>query len=320
MIFLKAGILTSIQDLGRYGNQELGVNPSGVMDTLSMRLINILLDNPENEAVLEMHYPAPTLTFEEHAIFAIGGAEFSAALNGKPIDNWKIFTATPGDMLSFGKKTEGERAYLSVKGGFQVPEVLGSKSTNLKAGFGGKKIEKGDHVGLNLKNGMLYQAAKKLAVSPKRVNLKLRPAAFHDIHEVRIISGLDMESLDKDSRDKVFNQRFIISSRSDRMGYRLEGDTLNVGAAQEVISSSVAFGTIQLLPDGQIIILMADHQTTGGYPKIGQVITVDLPLLAQLSVGQHISFREVSVEEAEEIFLKQEREIQKFKTSVHLYS
>ena len=305
--------------MGRFGHQHLGVNPSGAMDTLSVRLINILLDNPEEEAVIEFHYPTPTLVFEEHAIFAIGGAEFNASLNSKPLDNWKMYTATPGDMLTFGKKHAGERAYLAVKGGFRIPEVLGSKSTNLKAGFGGLKIEKGDKLELNLRNGMLYQAAQKLSLSPKRVNVGLRPA-YQDAREIRIIGGEDLDGLDKASRDKIFNQRFIISSRSDRMGYRLEGDCLKLEDGGDRISSSVAFGTIQLLPDGQLIILMAEHQTTGGYPKLGHVIAVDLPVLAQLSVGQHICFREVSIETAEQVFLKQEREIQKFKTSIHLYS
>lgn len=319
MIFLKSGILTSIQDLGRSGNRRLGVNPSGAMDTLSMRLINILLDNNENEAVIEFHYPAPAITFEEHAIFAIGGADFNPTLNRKSLDNWKIHTATPGDMLSFGRKLNGERAYLAVKGGFKLPDVLGSKSTNLKAGFGGKKIEKGDYLEPNLRNGSLYHAAQKLSVSPKRVNVNMQPV-FGELKEIRIVAGVDFEELDKPSRDKIFNQRFIISSHSDRMGYRLEGDSLNLGDSNDRISSSVAFGTIQLLPDGQLIILMADHQTVGGYPKIGHVIGVDLPVLAQLSVGQHISFREVSTEVAESVFIKQEKAIQRFKTSIHMYS
>ncbi|WP_157687457.1 5-oxoprolinase subunit C family protein [Jiulongibacter sediminis] len=319
MIFLKSGILTTVQDLGRFGHQAKGVNPTGAMDHISMRLINILLGNDENEAVIEFHYPTPTITFEEHAIFSIGGADFSPSLNRKPVANWKIHTAAPGDMLTFGKKQKGERAYLSVKGGFKLPKVLGSSSTNLRAGFGGLKIIKGMSLDLNLKNGTLFEASKKIALAPKTVNVALRPYIKNE-QEIRIIGGAELDSLDQDSRNKIFGQRFIVSGHSDRMGYRLEGDCINRNSESEIISSSVAFGTIQLLPDGQLVILMADHQTTGGYPKIGNVISTDLPFLAQLSVGQHITFREISIDVAEKIVLKQEKEIKKFKASVKLYS
>ncbi|MCR9062913.1 MAG: biotin-dependent carboxyltransferase family protein [Cytophagales bacterium] len=319
MIFLKSGILATVQDLGRFGYQESGLNPSGAMDTISMRLINILLGNDENEAVIEFHYPTPTITFEEHAIFVIAGADFSPTLNRNPIDNWKIHTALPGDILCFGKKVKGERAYLSVKGGFKLPKVLESNSTNLRAGFGGMKIVKGTSLELNLKNGTLFEASRKLNLAPKMVNVNLRPYIKND-QEIRIVGGSDLESLDLDSRNKIFGQRFIVSGHSDRMGYRLEGDSLNRDKGAELVSSSVAFGTIQLLPNGQLIILMADHQTTGGYPKIGNVISTDIPILAQLSVGQHITFREITVEVAEQIVLKQEREIKKFKAAIELYS
>ncbi len=319
MIFLKPGILTSIQDIGRQGFQDKGVNPSGAMDTLSMRLLNILLGNKEEEAVVEFHNPSPTVRFEEYALFAIGGGNFNPALNNKAISPWKIQQAKPGDMLSFGKKEKGERGYIAVKGGFQIEDVLGSQSTNLKAGFGGLKIDKGSTLSLNLKNGQLYSASEKVKETPKTVNVKMRPP-FELKQEIRVIAGKDLSCLDQASRDSVFSQCFIITTHADRMGYRLEGDRLNLKDGGEVISSSVAFGTIQLLPDGQVIILMADHQTSGGYPKVANVISVDLPLLAQLSVGQHITFREISTEVAESVFEKQEREINKFKSAVNLYS
>ncbi|WP_341225884.1 biotin-dependent carboxyltransferase family protein [uncultured Arcticibacterium sp.] len=318
MIFLKSGILTSIQDIGRCGFKDKGINPSGAMDTLSMRLLNILLGNEDTEAVLEFHYPTPTITFEEHALFAIGGANFSGSLNNKSISNWKVQEAKPGDMLSFGKKINGERAYIAIKGGFNLKKSLGSNSTNLLGGFGGKKIEKGDSLDLNLKNGQLFAATEKVYLAPKTVNVNLRPA-FEQKQEIRVIAGKDLSSLDLESRNKIFKQSFIISSHADRMGYRLEGDCLNLQSSDEQISSSVAFGTIQLLPDGQLVILMADHQTTGGYPKLANVISVDLPILAQLSVGQHVTFREISMEVAESVFLKQEREMKKFKSAVQLY-
>jgi antagonist of KipI len=319
LIFLKSGILTSIQDIGRQGFKDKGVNPSGAMDTLSMRLLNTLLGNEDNEAVLEFHYPTPTINFDEFAIIALGGADFSPALNNKPISNWKIYNVKPGDMLSFGTKKDGERAYLAVKEGFKIKELLGSKSTNLKSGFGGIKVEKGNSIELNLKNGRLYNASQKVTTTPRSVNLKLRPP-FQQKQEIRVIAGKDLGCLDIESRKVIFNQCFIISNNADRMGFRLEGDCLNLEKSNEQISSAVAFGTIQLLPDGQLIILMADHQTSGGYPKIANVISVDLPILAQLSVGQHITFREIAVEVAESVYMKQEREIKKFRSAVQFYS
>ncbi|MGR3812374.1 5-oxoprolinase subunit C family protein [Jiulongibacter sp. NS-SX5] len=319
MIFLKSGILTTVQDLGRTGYQAKGINPNGAMDQTSMRLINILLGNDENEAVIEFHYPTPTITFEEHALFSIGGADFSPSLNRQSIDNWKVHSAAPGDMLTFGKKMKGERAYLSVKGGFKLPKILDSSSTNLRANFGGQKIVKGTSLELNLKNGTLYEATQKIKVFPRTVNVSLRPYIKTD-QEIRIIAGAEIDTLDKESRNKIFGQRFIVSGHSDRMGYRLEGDCINSQGNSDLISSAVAFGTIQLLPDGKLVILMADQQTTGGYPKIGNVISTDLPILAQLSVGQHITFREISIEVAEQIVLKQEREFSKFKAAVKLFS
>lgn len=318
MIFLKSGILTTLQDLGRSGYQHTGLNNSGAMDTLSMRLLNILLGNKESEGVLEFHFPSPTIVFEEHVFFATGGAEFSVTLNDLPVDNWKIHTAKPGDMLAFSKKIAGERGYLSIKGGFKIPSLLGSQSTNILAGIGGKHIQKGDRLDVNLRNGMLYAASNKVKIAPKTININLRPP-YKTHRELRIIADEGMESLAKASRDAIFSQKFIISGISNRMGYRLEGECLNLGNNTSKVSSSVAFGTIQLLPDGQLIILMADHQTTGGYPRLGKVIAVDLHLLAQLSAGEHISFREITLEVAESVLMKQERELHKLKTAVNYY-
>ncbi|WP_261449424.1 5-oxoprolinase subunit C family protein [Marinilongibacter aquaticus] len=309
-----------MQDLGRRGYQSIGLNPNGVMDHISMRLINILLGNAENEAVIEFHYPTPMISFEEQALIAIGGADFSPSLNNKPLENWKVYVVGPGDMLTFGKKVKGERAYLSVKGGFKFPKILDSSSTNLSAGFGGIKIAKGFSVELKLKNGTVVEAANKIKISPRTVNVALRPYIKIE-QEIRIIGGAELDSLDAESCHRIFGQRFIVSAHSNRMGYRLEGDCLKQqDDYADNISSSVVFGTVQLLPNGQLVILMADHQTTGGYPKLGSVISTDLPILAQLSVGQYIRFREISIDVAERIVEKQEREIRKFKAAVKFYA
>ncbi len=311
--------MTTIQDLGRSGFQERAINPGGSMDNLTPRLLNILLGNEDSLATLEIHYPTPVILFEESAIISMGGADFSAKINGKDVDSWKAFPVKTGDTLSFGSKKLGERCYLAVKGGLDVDPVLGSSSTNIQAGFGGRHIQKGDRLNTRLRNGSFFAAVEKLKISPRTVNGKLRPA-FESRQELRVIAGKEIDTLDEESRNRIFSQQFIVSAHCNRMGYRLEGDSVNSRNYGEILSSSVDFGTIQLLPDGQVLILMADHQTTGGYPKIGNVIAVDLPILAQLSVGQHIHFREISIETAENVYLKQEREIRKFKAAMSLYA
>lgn len=288
------------------------------MDKTSMRLLNILLNNPENGEVLEMHYPAPTIAFNESALIALGGGDFSPKINGKGVDCWKMHLVMPGDMLTFGHRVAGARMYLAVKGGFKHKPVLGSKSTSVAMSFGGKRIKKGDSLSLNLLNGSLYSAVQKFKISPHTVCSSLRPSLSGE-QEIRILTNDSIDGLDHDSLDKIFSQEFIISANSNRMGYRLEGERIEISGIGEQISSAVAFGTIQLLHDGSLAVLMADHQTTGGYPRLAQVISVDLPILAQLNVGQHVKFREISLEVAEQVYLKQEKEIKKLKTSVALY-
>lgn len=319
MVFLTSGVLTTIQDGGFSGLRSEGLGPSGAMDQTSLRLLNILLNNKEKTEVLEMHYPAPTILFEESALIAIGGGDFSPKINGKEVDPWKIVEVNTGDTLSFGQRKAGSRAYLAVKGGFALQGDLGSKSSSMVHAIGSKKIHKGDRIRLHLLNGSLFNATEKVKVSPHVVCQSLRPH-LNENQEIRVVANHSLEGLDQDSIDKIFSKTFIVSHHSNRMGYRLEGDSIKLPKLGEQVSSSVVFGTIQLLPDGQIVILMADHQTTGGYPRLGQVISVDLPVLAQIHIGQHITFREITQEVAESVFLKQEKEIKKFKTSVAMHN
>lgn len=311
-------MFTTVQDGGFVKLRAEGIGTSGAMDRTTMRLLNILLENEEECEVLEMHYPAPTISFQENVLIALGGADFSPKLNGQSIDSWKMHLVKSGDMLTFGHRVAGARMYLAVKGGFDLKPALGSKSTSTLLSFAGKRIEKGDVLNPYLLNGSFYAAAEKFKVSPHTVCGSLRPCLKNN-QEIRIITNNSLDGLDHESLEKIFSQEFIISANSNRMGYRLEGEKIEVKGLGEQISSAVAFGTIQLLHDGSITVLMADHQTTGGYPMLGQVISVDLPILAQLNVGQHLKFREVSVLVAEEVYLKQEKEIKKLKTSVSLY-
>ncbi|MGH9819848.1 MAG: biotin-dependent carboxyltransferase family protein, partial [Pyrinomonadaceae bacterium] len=278
LVIKKEGILTTVQDLGRTGFRRLGVNPGGVMDRTAARLVNVLLGNDENSALLEMHFPAGDIIFDHKTIFALGGADLDARLAGLPIENWKVHVAEANVPLRFSGKVSGERAYLAVLGGFFVKEWLGSKSTNLVAAFGGFD-------GRRLKTGDRIDAPEMPDRSPAAehsfISRSLIPR-YSRFPTVRVIPGAEFDFLTVQSQETFRNEDFVVSMNSNRMGYRLAGKSLKQIDAIEIVSTAVGFGTIQLLPDGQLIVLMADHQTSGGYPRIAHVIEPDLPLLAQI--------------------------------------
>ncbi|MEO6654626.1 MAG: biotin-dependent carboxyltransferase family protein [Pyrinomonadaceae bacterium] len=303
--FEKAGILTTVQDLGRHFYRRFGINPGGVMDKTAARLINILLANEENEAVLEMHFPAPKIVFESNAIAAIGGADFVPTLDGQPIENWRPFFAKKNSVLQFTQKISGNRGYLAIKGGLKINDWLGSQSTNLAAmigGLDGRKIVEGDRIELNEK------IKRPKAQRYLRISNSLIPH-YSPFPTVRVLLGGEFNFLSDQGHELLLSQNFNISNNSNRMGFRLSGEPLTISEPQELVSSAVSFGTIQLLPDGQLIVLMADHQTAGGYPRIAQVITHDLPLLAQLGAKDKVAFHLVSVSKAESLTIAFEKEL-----------
>lgn len=273
MKFTKNGILSTYQNLGNNGLRHLGVNPSGAMDKLSVRLVNIALQNEESQPVLEMHFPAPEIIFEEDCIIIIGGADFSPTIDNKAIPNWKAILVKTGSVLRFKRQVSGSRAYMAMKEGqFNFLPYVGqfSKLSHTKT--------------------------------------------------IRFIEGNEFDLLTEKSKENLENQPFTISTASNRMGFRMIGEPLEVSVKKELVSSAVDFGTIQLLPSGQLIVLMADHQTSGGYPRLGNIISVDLPQLAQSNINDIIILKKVSIEEAEELLLKQELELQKFKASIRFFN
>jgi antagonist of KipI len=310
--FLTNSILTTVQDLGRRGGRRYGINPGGAMDTRAVRLINILLGNDENEAAIEMHFPAPQIRFDRDAVFALGGAEFGAVLDDNPVDNWRPVFAPRGSVLKFTEKQAGTRCYLAVQGGFAIEKWLGSAATNLKAGVGGfegRALRKGDVVEVR------RQETENSSPLNYRVSRSLIPR-YNAFPTVRVIPGAEYELLDQETRHGFTAQSFKVGLQSDRMGFRLAGRPLELKKEHEFISSAVSFGTIQLLPDGQLIILMADHQTTGGYPRLAHIISEDLPLVGQLGANNGIGFHVVSIEEAERLVEDFERELVLLKLGV----
>ncbi len=313
IIIQKSGILSTIQDLGRTGFRRFGINPNGAMDSAAARLINILLGNDDTEAVLEMHFPAPVLRFEAAAIIALGGADFGAMLDGESIENWRPYAVKAGQILTFLDKLSGNRAYLSVKGGFAIERWLESTSTNLAAkigGFDGRSLRKDDTLNFN----------SSLESPHLQFNYKISGAIipfYSSLPTVRVVVGAEFERLTALSETDFLKSNFTISRNSNRMGFRLTGKLLYTLDKIELVSSAVSFGTVQLLPDGQLIILMADAQTSGGYPRIAHVASVDLPVLAQIGAGDKVNFELISIEEAENLSLQFENDLNLLKFGVN---
>ena len=311
IIIQKEGILTTVQDTGRNGFRRFGINPNGAMDKTAARLINILLGNDEAEAVLEMHFPAPEITFEKSAVFALGGADFDAELNDEKLENWKPHYAGEGSTLKFTEKTFGNRAYLSVKGGFLIEKWLGSASTNLTAnigGFSGRKLQKNDRLLFKVQSSKFKVQSSKPKVQNIKISYSLIPS-YSRFPTVRITAGAEFELLNAYSEQCFLQKAFTVSQNSDRMGFRLDGEPLFLLDNKELVSSAVNFGTIQLLPAGQLIVLMADHQTSGGYPRIAHIIETELPIVAQLGASDKIAFQLISLEKAENILLELEKQL-----------
>ncbi|MBV9217464.1 MAG: biotin-dependent carboxyltransferase family protein [Acidobacteria bacterium] len=302
LLIQKSGMLSTIQDLGRYGYRQFGINPNGVMDPAAARLVNLLLGNDENAAVLEMHYPAAQIELRDDHFFAVGGADLGGMLDDKPIDNWRPHRASKGSILRFTSRVSGARAYLAIAGGLELNPWLGSTSTNLAAkvgGLEGRALRTGDIIRTN-------PPTKDIA--DRRVSHNLIPH-YSRFPTVRVTVGAEYHLLSEAAKQTLVEHDFVISNNSNRMGFRLEGEAIELVEPTELVSSAVNFGTIQLIPGGQLIVLMADQQTTGGYPRIAHVISHDLPLLAQLSAGDRVAFHLVGQEESERIAAAYEREL-----------
>lgn len=294
---LRPGLQTTVQDTGRPGWQKFGVSPSGAMDSFAMQVANILAGNGPGEAVLETVFPGPVLEVLTNCTIAICGGNLSPVIDGKPVPLWKSFRALKGQILTFGKPVSGARAYIAVSGGIGVPVVLGSRSTYLAGGFGGlagRSLEKGDVLSSNGQSSVT--TGRGLASS-------LIPEYSSEI-TVRAITGPHADAFAEESLHAFFSQPYVVAPRSNRMGISLDGPKLRHRQGADILSDAVPFGGIQVPSGGQPIILMAERQPTGGYTRIGTVITADLPLLAQAMPGSTVSFREVGIEEAQKAYFE----------------
>lgn len=326
---IKPGLLTTIQDTGRYTHQKEGIIVSGAMDTYALRVANMLAGNSGYEAALEITLTGPSIRFTEDQLIALTGADLSPSLNGETVRMWRPFLVKAGSTLTFGAPISGCRAYLAVSGGLATPKVLGSYATYLKAGIGGyqgRALQAGDFIPCHspTPTGIaLFSQSTGITEGQRHLAASWTPDPqlypdYQPNPTIRAIKGPEYELFSDTSREQIWKERFQVSAQSDRMGYRLQGVSLYLGEPQELISSAVTFGTVQVPPDGKPIVLMADHQTTGGYPRILQVISVDLPILAQVVPGQTMAFQEVSLEEAQQLYIQQEQNLAQLAHAIQL--
>jgi antagonist of KipI len=295
---MRSGIFTTVQDLGRWGFQSSGVSVSGAMDQYSHRLANRLVGNGENAATLEATLTGPQIAFEADIAFAVAGATFALTLNAAAIPMNQMMEAKAGSVLTFGERLRGARSYIAVSGGVDVPEVLGSRSTHVLTGLGGfegRALRVGDRI--RTLTGVRGKGREANNPYPFPLTpLNIPPGGAR----VRVIPG------EQSLFAVLASQRFRISPRSDRMGYRLDVAARSNVTAGELISRAVATGVVQIPPTGQPILLMADHATTGGYAIGATVITADLPLAGQLAPGDWIEFEACSLEAADQALQEQE--------------
>lgn len=306
MRVIKPGMLSSFQDAGRVGHQPLGVSVVGAMDQRAHRLANTLVGNIEDTASLEITMTGPTLQFTQACCIALCGADMSPKINGQPIAMNRPLIVRSQDELHFGARKHGTRTYLAAHGGFAIPDVLGSQSTYLRSHFGGwhgRALKRGDEIPLQRPLKVFDHNGPKLDALAKAlwdIRLYLPSVISSSVRShIRLIKSVQWEEFTPSSREALLTQSFRISADSERMGYRLQGPEILMARPRQMISEATTFGTIQVPAGGQPIVLMADRQTTGGYPKIAYVATIDLPLLAQMGPGDVVQFELISLKAAQ---------------------
>ena len=325
---LNPGLLTTIQDLGRCGYQKYGVIVSGAMDTYAMRLSNIVIGNEENEAVLEITMVGPVLELQKGTLFSITGADISPTIEGKAVPMNRPIYLKEDCTLKFGACKSGCRSYLAVAGGFDIPIVMDSKSTYLRAQLGGvegRALKKSDVINIGVKSTISSRIISNLMETKWEDDfvtsswyVKYYTKRNYKSTVIRVFEDRQFKYISDESINKFFRSEFNIDTKSDRMGYRLSGPKIELKEKLEMISGEVSMGTIQVPPDGNPIILLADKQTAGGYPKIAHVASVDIQRIVQLKPNEKISFKKITLKDAEKLFFQREKYISDIKKSIKL--
>jgi antagonist of KipI len=312
IVVRQAGVLTTVQDLGRPGWQHLGVPVGGAMDATAHRTANLCVGNADTDATIECTLGAVALQFDAPALIALAGRDITASLDGAAISAWRPIAVKRGALLAVHT---GCRTSIAVAGGVNVPVVLDARSTVLRGGFGGfegRALRREDRLAIGVPTPLGEAIANTLGAGNRIVGdfsagWSLRPD-YSASPIVRVIEGPEYQHLTDASRQAFLDATFRVAPDSDRMGFRLAGHTLTLTSEREVLSSGVTAGTIQLPPGGAPIVLMADRQTTGGYPRLGDLIAVDLPLMAQLRPGDSVRFQLTGLDEAHDLYRKREQD------------
>ena len=293
------GLSTTVQDLGREGFGPIGVSPSGAADPIALRLGNRLVMNAKNTAALEMTLVGGTFSFLEGAVLALTGSDFGATLDGSPLNMWTSVNVQPGQTLRLGPTQSGARCYLCVHGGITVPPFLGSASTQILSGLGGfegRPLRTGDVLMI----GPRTQSFRARALAPQ-VSQQLSRR-----ENLRVTPGPQADWFPESSLRTFYGENYRISEQSNRMGVRLEGAAVSQHRGKHMITEGVSLGAVQITLEGSPIILFVEQQTTGGYPKVANVISADLHRLGQLRPRDEIRFSEVTIETARSLLIEQE--------------
>ncbi|SEN78809.1 biotin-dependent carboxyltransferase family protein [Paenibacillus sp. OV219] len=350
IIVMKPGFHTTVQDLGRPGWRQGGIPEGGAMDRIALRIANMLVGNAEGAAALELTLNGPQLRLEQDVLLAVTGAQMAPTIDGEPLPQWRPVWAAAGAVIAFGQAVSGCRAYVAVAGGIDAVPVLGSRSTDTRAGIGGiagRALRGGDvlpcgsdadaagraraaawHASLAARAAAGAEgrrpnwAAPAWFAAPPRTPLLASPSSSgkRSTTVLRVVPGAEYGQFREAARTAFMRERYRVAPASDRMGVRLDGPPLEISDSAELLSHGVIAGTVQVPHGGTPIILAADCQTTGGYPKIAHVISADLPVLAQCRPGDWLTFTEVTLGEAQRILLDQEREMRLLSAAIRLRS
>lgn len=307
---VKPGLLSTVQDQGRHGQASLGVGHAGAMDPAVLAIANALVGNDIDAAGIEMTVIGAVLRFDADTTIALCGADIDARLDGNSMAGWQAVAVRRGQHLDCTRFRHGARAWLTIAGGVDVPTVLGSASSDVGAGIGPETLQAGSV--LAIAGGRPRCTA--------RLRFSVDPRPWFDANRerpLRLLRGSHFDALDARSRERLFSATFVIARDSNRVGVRLDGATLTLAEALELVSEPVTAGTVQLPPVGQPIVLGAEHPTTGGYPRIGQVAAVDLALLAQRRPGDRLRFVEIDLAEARMRHHARQRELAALLAAIH---
>jgi antagonist of KipI len=318
---IRAGFLTSVQDLGRTGLREFGVSLGGALDANGLRVANLLVGNDEAAAGLEITFGGLRLRFTDERIIAWCGADFAAHVGSSAVPSGHPALVRGGEEFFIESPTLGCRAWVAISGGLDVPVVLASRSADLRAGFGGvngRPLSDGEAfpLGTNAQRSQtLIEKLRAERIAPWKPPHDWSSTARRE-PVLRFVRGSDSTRFNASALDRLTSETFFVSPDSDRMGVRLDGPRLERSSDVDLLSEAVAPGTVQVPPSGKPILLLNDCQTIGGYPKIAHVITVDLGIAAQLRAGDRVRFREVSLADAHRALSERERDLEQFRHGI----